>query len=70
MLKARTERGTLIASGFIAGGALFGVFSAITVMCGVPLPQGGDELTPQILGLLAYAAIIGFIYVASVRAKK
>lgn len=70
VLKARTERGTLIASGFIAGGALFGVFSAITVMCGVPLPQGGDELTPQILGLLAYAAIIGFIYVASVRAKK
>jgi hypothetical protein len=27
--KARKERGTLIASGFIAGGALFGVLSAV-----------------------------------------
>lgn len=70
VLKARTERGTLIASGFIAGGALFGVFSAITVMCGVPLPSGGDEFGPQILGLVAYAAIIGFLYVASVKSRK
>lgn len=65
IVKARNERGTLIASGFIAGGALFGVLSAITVMCGVPLPTGGDELVPQLLGLVAYAAIIIFMFVAS-----
>ncbi len=70
VLKARTERGTLVASGFIAGGALFGVFSAITIMCGVPLPTGGNELLPQVLGIVAYAAIIIFLYKASVSAKK
>ena len=32
--KARRERGTLIASGFIAGGALMGVVSAILKYCG------------------------------------
>ena len=32
--KARRERGTLIASGFIAGGALMGVISAILKYCG------------------------------------
>ncbi|MBO5780541.1 MAG: oligopeptide transporter, OPT family [Muribaculaceae bacterium] len=67
---ARSERGTLVASGFIAGGALFGVIAAITIMCGVPVPSNGMELQPQILGLVAYAAIIAFMYVASVKAKK
>ncbi|MCK7525472.1 MAG: OPT/YSL family transporter [Ignavibacteriales bacterium] len=32
---ARRERGTLIASGFIAGGALMGVISAILKMAGI-----------------------------------
>ena len=68
--RARNDRGTLISSGMIAGGALFGVFSAITIMCGKELPTGGEELTPQLLGLAAYAAIIGYLYFNSVRAKK
>lgn len=68
--RARNDRGTLISSGMIAGGALFGVFSAITIMCGKELPTGGDELAPQLLGLVAYAAIIGYLYFNSVRAKK
>lgn len=68
--RARNDRGTLIASGFIAGGALFGVFGAITIMCGVPLPEGGMELTTQILGLMAYAAIIAFLYKGATSAGK
>ncbi|MDE6454030.1 MAG: oligopeptide transporter, OPT family [Muribaculaceae bacterium] len=68
--RARNDRGTLISSGMIAGGALFGVFSAITIMCGKSLPEGGGEFTPQVLGLVAYAAIIAYLYFNSVRAKK
>jgi len=68
--KARQDRGTLIASGLIAGGALFGVFAAITIMCGFEVPGNGGEFTPQILGLIAYAAIITYLYTASCRVKK
>ena len=67
--RKRTDRGTLIASGLIAGGALFGVFAAITIFCGMPVPKNGGEFTPQILGLVAYAAIIGYLYFASRKAK-
>ncbi len=67
--RARNERGTLISSGLIAGGALFGVIAAITIMCGVPVPDNGMEFQPQILGLVAYAAIIAYLYFDSRRAK-
>ena len=67
--KARSDRGTLIASGLIAGGALFGVFAAITIFCGMPGPSNGGEFTPQILGLVAYAALIAFLYIASRKGK-
>ncbi len=68
--KARNERGTLIASGLIAGGALFGVFAAITIMCGKSVPENGDEFLPQVLGIVAYAAIIAYLYIESRRVKK
>ncbi len=68
--KARQDRGTLIASGLIAGGALFGVFAAITIMYGKEVPANDSEFVPQILGLVAYAAIIAYLYVDSCRAKK
>ena len=68
--KARQDRGTLIASGLIAGGALFGVFAAITIMCGFEVPGNGGDFTPQILGLIAYAAIIAYLYIDFCRAKK
>lgn len=70
LCRMRTDRGTLIASGLIAGGALFGVFSAITIMCGVPQPENGGELTPQILGLVAYACIIAYVIWHSTRVKR
>ena len=68
--RARTDRGTLVASGLIAGGALFGVFAAITIMCGLTPPENGGEFMPQILGVVAYAAIIAFLYFSSLKAKK
>ncbi len=68
--KARQDRGTLIASGLIAGGALFGVFAAITIMCGKEVPTNGEELPQQILGLIAYAALIAYFYWDSCRAGK
>lgn len=68
--RARNDRGTLIASGFIAGGALFGVFSAITIMLGKKIPENGNDLLPQLLGIVAYAAIILFLYKGSVMTKR
>ena len=68
--KARTDRGTLISSGMIAGGALFGVFAAITIMCGMPVPTNGHEFVPQILGLVIYAALIAYLYFESCRTGK
>ena len=68
--RARADRGTLVASGLIAGGALFGVFSAITILCGVEPPTNGLDFLPQILGLVAYAAIIIFLYAASCATDK
>lgn len=70
VVKARGERGTLIASGLIAGGALFGVFAAITIMCGHEVPNNSMEFTPQVLGLVAYALLIGYLYFASRKAAK
>ncbi|MCM1451327.1 MAG: oligopeptide transporter, OPT family [Clostridium sp.] len=70
IVKRRADRGTLISSGLIAGGALFGVFSALTIMCGVPLPANNNEVPVQILGLVVYACIVGYLYLASVRGKK
>ena len=65
LAKARSDRGTLIASGLIAGGALFGVFAAITILCGVDVPTNGGEFGPQIRGLIMYAALIVGMYLYS-----
>ena len=65
----RRDRGTLIASGLIAGGALFGVFAAITRFCGFEYTTpGGLELT-QILGCVAYVLLICYFIWDSNRAK-
>lgn len=67
--RRRSDRGTLISSGLIAGGALFGVFSAITILCGHEVPKNGNEFLPQVLGIAAYACIIGYLYISSRKAK-
>ena len=66
---ARRDRGTLLSSGLIAGGALFGVFAAITRFCGFEYDNPLGMETTQILGCVAYAALICYLIWDSRRAK-
>ena len=66
---ARRDRGTLLASGLIAGGALFGVFAAITRFAGCEYVNPLSFETSQILGCVAYALLIIYLIVDSKRAK-
>ena len=68
--RKRGERGTLLASGFIAGGALMGVVSAGLTFAGVNLTLDKWAETPgaMLLSLAMYAAIITFLYKVSKRA--
>lgn len=69
----RGERGTLIASGFIAGGALMGVVSAGLTFAGIDCTiDGGQWMTSlggQITSLVAYALIIIFLAKSSLKTK-
>ena len=69
--KANNNRGTLIASGFIAGGALMGVVSAILAFAGVDWMLGSwsESMGAVYLGIVMYAAIIGYFIWHSRRAK-
>lgn len=66
---ARRDRGTLLASGLIAGGALFGVFAAITRFAGFEYQNPLSFETSQILGCVAYALLIIYLIFDSKRAK-
>ena len=66
---ARRDRGTLISSGLIAGGALFGVFAAITRFAGYEYQNPLGVGTTQILGCVAYALLICYLMWDSKRAK-
>ncbi len=70
--KARTERGTLLASGFIAGGALMGVVSAIMRFCGVNLLASGwqESAGAQYVAIVAYVLIIAYLIYASLKEDK
>ena len=69
---ARQEKGTLLASGFIAGGALMGVVSAAIKFTGVNLHQDAwaESNGAQWLALLMYALICFYLIWDSMRAKK
>ena len=69
--KANNNRGTLIASGFIAGGALMGVVSAIIAFTGVDLMLGSwvGSMGYEYLGIVMYVAIIAYFIWHSRRAK-
>ena len=69
--KANNNRGTLIASGFIAGGALMGVVSAIIAFTGVDLMLGSwvGSMGYEYLGIVMYIAIIAYFIWHSRRAK-
>ena len=68
---ARQEKGTLLASGFIAGGALMGVVSAALRFGGINLmsAQWADSFGAQWLALVMYGALIGYFVWDSIRAK-
>ena len=65
----RRDRGTLLSSGLIAGGALFGVFAAITRFAGFEYVNPLSEGVTQILGCVAYALLIIYLIWDSKRAK-
>ncbi len=67
---ARRDRGTLISSGLIAGGALFGVFAALTRFAGYEYHNAMPVWLTQTLGVVVYAALIVYLACASLRAKK
>lgn len=70
--KARTEKGTLLASGFIAGGALMGVVSAIIRFCGVNLlaSEWQASSAAQYVAILAYLLIIAYLVYACMKDDK
>ena len=68
--RQRSDRGTLIASGLIAGGALFGVFATITKMFGVQSTVDQSAMGPQLLGLAIYIALFIFVLIISCNKKK
>lgn len=68
--KARLEKGTLLASGFIAGGALMGVVSAAIRFAGFEYVCTWNETVLQSLGLVMYLLLIGYLAKSSLNAKK
>lgn len=70
--KARFDRGTLIASGFIAGGALMGVVSAILKFAGMDWfnTEWAESNAAGLLGLVMYIALIVYMTVHTMQAKK
>lgn len=69
--KKRQEKGTLVASGFIAGGALMGVVSAAIKFAGADWYMAGwaESGYAQILAVVAYIALCIYFYLASKRVK-
>jgi putative OPT family oligopeptide transporter len=75
---ARNSRGTLIASGFIAGGAIMGVIAALlkflkTKMALGPLAYSFDYALgrgPELLALALYLLLIAYMYWDSKRVKE
>ena len=67
---ARRDRGTLISSGLIAGGALFGVFAALTRFLGVEFHNTMSAELLQGLGICVYAGLIAYLWIDSKRVKR
>ena len=67
--EARQEKGTLIASGFIAGGALMGVVSAILKFAKIDLFMEPSPWTEPI-AIIPYVTIIAFIIMSAMKVSK
>lgn len=70
--RERGEKGTLLASGFIAGGALMGVVSAVMKYCNINLINEPWLANPmsQAVSLIAYVLLIIYLVKASMSNKK
>ena len=70
--KARGDKGTLLASGFIAGGALMGVVSALLKFGGIEFDYSSwwENHLSELLSLVAYAALILYFILATKLSKK
>ena len=68
---ARSEKGTLLASGFIAGGALMGVVSALLKFGDINLMnvEWAESNQAQFIAIAAYLLIIFYLYKSSMKAK-
>ena len=68
----RKERGTLLASGFIAGGALMGVLSAILRFSGINVLniEWQSSSAAQGIALVAYILIMLYIVIKCLQVKK
>ena len=74
---ARLDKGTLIASGFIAGGALMGVVSAVLKYAGCEwfltgwnTPLAGGSSPAEMIAIVPLVAICVYMTVSSLRVKK
>lgn len=69
--KARVDKGTLLASGFIAGGALMGVVSALLKFGGIDFDysEWWQNHASELLSLVAYIALIVY-FVMATKSKK
>jgi uncharacterized oligopeptide transporter (OPT) family protein len=69
---ARKDRGTLIASGFIAGGALMGVVSAILKFGGLDWVNESwfRSHGAEILAIFMFALLCGYLIWESMKAKE
>lgn len=68
---ARNEKGTLIASGFIAGGALMGVVSAILKFAHVDLfLYGWNEKWGEAVAIIPFVALIAYMIYASMKGSE
>ncbi|MDR2651366.1 MAG: oligopeptide transporter, OPT family, partial [Prevotellaceae bacterium] len=70
--KERGEKGTLLASGFIAGGALMGVVSAALRFgdINLTLKHWSESQGAELLSLVMYGALIGFLLWQILKNKK
>ena len=68
----RLEKGTLLASGFIAGGALMGVVSAAMRFAGINLVdiKWMESNSAGVLAIVMYILLIAYLASSSLKAKE
>ena len=72
LAKKRSEKGTLVASGFIAGGALMGVVSAAVKFAGADwyIASWAESAGAQVLSIVMYVALFAYFVFAARRVNK